>query len=65
MIDRTAVQIFESFDEADEADKIERWALKSGERLQILEKLRRNYYPDGKTAPRLQRFFESVEFPPC
>lgn len=64
MINRSAVQTFESFDEADRADRIERWSMDSGERLLILEELRRNYYPDGKTAPRLQRLLESAEFPP-
>ncbi len=64
MIDRSAVQIFGSFEAADEADRIERWSMKADERLQLLEQLRRNYYPDGKTAPRLQRILESSEFPP-
>ncbi len=64
MIDRSAVQVFESFEEADRADRIERWSMKHDERLSMLEHLRKNYYPDGKTAPRLQRVLESVEFPP-
>ena len=63
MIDRSSITVFGSFDEADQADKQERWDLAQDERLLILERLRSYQYPDGETAPRLQRLLESAEFP--
>jgi hypothetical protein len=62
MIEKT-LQTFTDLKEADEAAKRERWALTVDERLEILETLRSYHYPDGKTAPRLQRTFESVPCP--
>ena len=56
------IQTFTTFEEADEAERRERWALSPEERLVILEKLRALKYPDGKTAPRLQRVFETTKF---
>lgn len=61
MIDRSKIEVFGSFEAADEADKLARWSMTSDERLEAVEMLRRYRYPDGKTAPRLQRFFESAE----
>ena len=55
------IQIFDSFAEADEAERKERWAMPPAQRLEILERLRSLQYPDGKTAPRLQRILEVVE----
>lgn len=63
MIDRGAIQIFDSFEEADEADRRERWAMTPAERLIALELLRSYTYPRGEPAPRLQRIFESIEQP--
>lgn len=63
VIDRVRFASFDSFLEADEADKRERWALSPIERLELLERLRRQMYPDGETAPRLQRVLEIVESP--
>ena len=62
-IDKTEFSTVSSFEEADRADRIERWNLTPEERLEILETLRSYMYPDGKTAPRLQRIFESAELP--
>ena len=59
MIDRGAIQIFDSFEDADEADRRERWAMTPGERLIALELLRSYHYPSGEI-PRLERIFESV-----
>ena len=63
MIDRSAIRSFDSFEAADLADRHERWKLAPEARLAILEQLRSYQYPDGKTAPRLQRIFNTAEFP--
>jgi hypothetical protein len=63
MMDRTAFRSFDSFEEADQADRLERWRMTPDERMQLLEKLRSYQYPDGKTAPGLQRLLETAEFP--
>jgi hypothetical protein len=57
------LQSFSSFEDADEADRRERWAMTPEELLIALETLRSYNYPDGETAPRLQRVLESVEYP--
>ena len=64
MIDRTAVATLDTFEAADRADREERWAMTPQERLAAMELLRRVRYPDGRTAPRLERVLESVEFSP-
>ena len=64
MIDKTAIQVFETFDAADEADRQERWNMSVPDRLRALEQLRQYMYPHGEPPPRLQRLFESAEFPP-
>jgi len=64
MIDRNAVEVFSSFEEADAADRHERWKMSWQERLICLERLRTYMYPDGESPPRLQRVLESVRFPP-
>ena len=63
MIDTSSLVSFASFEEADLADKKERWAMTPGERLLLLERLRQCCYPDGKTAPRLQRILEPAAIP--
>ncbi len=52
------IQVFESFEDADHSERLERWALSPDERLEILERLRSLQYPDEKTAPRLRRVLE-------
>ncbi len=56
-----SLQVFDSFEQADEATRRERWAMTPGQRFEILEQLRSYRYPDGKTAPRLLRVLEVVE----
>jgi hypothetical protein len=58
---KNVLEIFDSFAEADAAERQERWAMRPTQRLEILEQLRLLKYPDGKTAPRLQRLLEVVE----
>ena len=58
---KSVVEIFDSFEEAEEAERRERWSMPPARRLAILERLRQLKYPDGKTAPRLQRFLEVIE----
>jgi hypothetical protein len=55
------IHIFDCFALAEEAERKERWAMPAAQRLEILERLRSLKYPDGKTAPRLQRLLEVVE----
>ncbi len=62
-MDRSSLQVFNSFEDADQADRMERWAMTSEERLLVLEQLRGYLYPDGRTAPRLQRLLESAQLP--
>ncbi len=61
MIDRSILGIFDSFEAADEADRLARWSMTPGERLEAVKMLRHCHYPDGKTAPSLQRVLESAE----
>ena len=63
-MDKTVFSTYHTFEEADEADRQERWAMTVGERLELLEHLRSFQYPDGKTPPRFQRILEFVEFKP-
>ena len=58
---KRTIQVFASFEDAERSEREERWAMAPERRLAILEELRRLTYPDGHTAPRLQRFFEIVE----
>jgi hypothetical protein len=58
---KNVIEIFDSFEQADAAERKERWAMQPAQRLVILEQLRLLKYPDGKTAPRLQRLLEVVE----
>ena len=57
------IQSFTSFEEAELKEREERWEMTPDERLELLETLRSYQYPDGKTAPRLQRVFESLKLP--
>ena len=61
MTSRLALHTFDSFCAADEATRREYWLMSMEQRLEILEQLRMQAYPDGQTAPRLQRVLESVE----
>lgn len=54
---------FSSFEEADAADRQERWAMTPQERLSMVELLRQYMYPNGKPTPRLQRVLETLEQP--
>ena len=56
-----SIQIFESFEMADDAERRQRWAMSPIQRLELLESLRSLKYPDGKTPQGLQRFFEVAE----
>lgn len=60
-IDRQSFTSFSSFQEADDADRQERWSMSRLERLALLEYLRRQMYPNGKSAPRLQRILISTK----
>ena len=57
------IQSFTSFEEAELKEREERWEMTPEKRLELLETLRSYQYPDGKTAPRLQRVFESLKLP--
>ncbi|MCH8030220.1 MAG: hypothetical protein IIB09_00165 [Bacteroidetes bacterium] len=56
-IDRTAFQVFTSFEEADEADRRYWWSRTPEERLQHMQHLRELNYGDEASA-RLQRVLE-------
>jgi hypothetical protein len=64
MTSRLALETFDSFKDADEATRREYWMMTMEQRLMILEQLRMQAYPDGQTAPRLQRVLESVAWAP-
>jgi hypothetical protein len=64
MISKPAFETFDSFNAADDATRREHWMMTMEQRLAILEQLRMQAYPDGQTAPRLQRVLESVAFSP-
>ena len=61
---KKTIETFDSFEAADEATRRDNWAMTPGQRLQILEQLRQQIYPDAATSDRLQRVFESVEYTP-
>lgn len=56
-------QAFDSFDACEQADRAESRAMTPAQRLELLERLRRTHYPNGKTPPRIQRVLEVVEPP--
>jgi hypothetical protein len=64
MNSRSTVETFDSFTAADDATRREYWMMTMEQRLAILEQLRMQAYPDGQTAPRLQRVLESVAYSP-
>ena len=64
MISKPALESFDSFKDADEATRREYWMMTMEQRLMILEQLRMQAYPDGQTAPGLQRVLESVAYSP-
>jgi len=57
------LKVYNNFQEADDADRQERWSKSPAQRLKILESLRKLRYDKNKSANRLQRFFEVVDFP--
>ena len=61
---KTTFETFDSFSTADESTRREYWMMTMEQRLTILEQLRIQAYPDGQTAPRLQRLLESVAYSP-
>ena len=61
---KKTIETFDSFEAADEATRRDNWAMTPGQRLQILEQLRQQIYPDAATSDRLQRVLESVEYTP-
>jgi hypothetical protein len=61
---KTTFETFDSFSAADESTRREYWMMTMDQRLTILEQLRMQAYPDGQTAPRLQRVLESVAYSP-
>ena len=63
MINRKGLKTYSTFAEAEAADRQERWSMTIEERLLALEQLRSCQYPDGESAPRLQRIFESIQSP--
>ena len=63
MLDRSCFSVSHDFAALDAEDKRARWAMTPAARLASLELLRRNMYPDGKTAPRIQRIFEVAQCP--
>ena len=58
------IESFDSFEAADEATRRDNWAMTPEQRLEILEQLRQQIYPDAATSCRLQRVLESVEYTP-
>lgn len=64
MNSRPTIQTFGSFAEADDSARREYWMMTMEQRMVILEQLRMQAYPDGQTAPGLQRVLESVAYSP-
>ena len=64
-IDRTAVSVASSFEEADRLDREYWWSLTPEARLRALEFSRQVAYGygNGKPFPRFQRVLEIAEFP--
>lgn len=62
-LNRAALRVFDSFEEADRHDREYWWSRTPAERLRELERLRRfNYaYGDGRPLPRFQRVLRVVE----
>ena len=61
---KATFETFDSFSAADDETRREYWMMTVEQRLTILEQLRMQTYPDGQTAPRLQRVLESVAYSP-
>ena len=64
MTPNTTFETFDSFSDADDATRCQYSMMTMEQRLTILAQLRMQAYPDGKTAPRLQRVLESVAYSP-
>jgi hypothetical protein len=64
MTRNSPLETFDSFAAADAATRREYWSMTMEQRLEILEQLRMQAYPDGQTAPRLQRVLEPVKWAP-
>ena len=57
------IKVYNSFKQAELADRRERWSMTPIQRLQILESLRKLRYDKNASANRLQRLFEVVDIP--
>ncbi len=63
-LDKTAIQVYSSFEEADEDDRKYWQSRTPNERLEALELMRQSAYGYTEpTAKRLQRVLEIVSFP--
>lgn len=63
-LDKTAIQVYSSFEEADEDDRKYWQSRTPNERLEALELMRQSAYGyTDPTAKRLQRVLEIVSFP--
>jgi hypothetical protein len=62
-MDRTVLRIFNSFAEADQADREYSWSRTRAQRMRQAERLRQfNFrYGQGRPLPRFQRVLEIVE----
>ena len=58
-----AFKVFDSFEDADQKQREEWWAMAPGERLILLEKLRMQRYEDPENPPRLEITFEVIDQP--
>ena len=56
-------EVFDSFEDADQKQKEEWWAMTPYDRLVLLEQLRMQMYEDPENPPRLQRSFEVLQYP--
>ena len=57
------IEIFDNFEDPQQADKERRWSMTPIERLKILEILREQMYGKDDSTTRVQRVFEVIDFP--
>lgn len=62
-LERKEITSFSSFQEANEAECLERWSMAPTQRLEILENLRRLQYPNRKSAPRILKVLCATKNP--
>jgi hypothetical protein len=59
-----AVKIYDSFEQADEADRAKYRSMTPQERLELISQLRAQLHgPDDASAPRLERVLTIIELP--